>query len=59
MKSKMVVLVMLVVVTVVSGCSSQTGWRFSFAISPVTAIDEKQQLNDKRVELKNADQRRY
>ena len=25
-----------------SGCSGSTGWRVSFGVSPVTAIDEQQ-----------------
>lgn len=56
MKSKLVVLIALIILT--TGCT-QTGFRVSFAVSPVTAIDERQVLNDKRVELKNAEQRRY
>ena len=55
MKTKLVV---MLVVVLSSGCT-QTGMRFSIAFTPITAVDERQVLNDKRVELKNAEQRRY
>ena len=32
-----------------SGCSSTTGWRISFGVSPVTAIEENQKLQNKTV----------
>lgn len=31
-----------------SGCSSQSGWRVSFGVSPVAAISETQTTTDKR-----------
>lgn len=31
-----------------TGCFSDAGWRVSFGVAPVTAIDDKQGLEDKR-----------